>query len=124
MSLLNKLFKKTKKEVAKPREEKKVVEKTTAVVFKPGEILLSPHTAEKALAAQQLNQYVFKVAPFANKIMVAKEIKKNYNVKVVGVNIINIPRKARLVGKTKGFKTGYKKAIVTLAKGQTIEMAK
>ena len=60
----------------------------------------------------------------ANKIAVAKEVSKTYNVKVVNVNIINIPKKARRVGKTSGFKTGYKKAVVTLAPGQTIEAAK
>ena len=79
------------------------------------------HTAEKALAAQKLNQYVFKVDLGANKIMVANEVKKTYKVKVLNVNIINVPRRARKVGKTTGFKSGFKKAIVTLAPGQTIE---
>ena len=56
--------------------------------------------------------------------MIASEVKRTYNVKVTGVNIINIPRKARRVGKTVGFKKGYKKAVVTLASGQSIEIAK
>jgi len=86
--------------------------------------LIKLHTAEKALAAQKLNQYVFKVDSVANKIMVANEIKKTYKVKVLSVNIINIPRRSRRVGKTTGFKAGYKKAIVTLAPGQTIEAVK
>ncbi len=87
-------------------------------------LLIKLHTAEKALAAQKLNQYIFKVDSGANKIMVANEIKKTYKVKVLSVNIINIPRRVRKVGKTTGFKSGFKKAIVTLAPGQTIEMAK
>lgn len=84
--------------------------------------ILFPHTTEKALNGQKLNQYVFKVSSSANKIMIAGEVKKTYNVKVAGVNIINIPKKARRVGKTVGFKKGYRKAIVMLAKGQTIEL--
>lgn len=79
------------------------------------------HTAEKAIAGQKLNQYVFRVDSGANKIMVANEVKKTYKVKVLSVNIINVARKVRRVGKTLGFKTGYKKAIITLAPGQSIE---
>ncbi len=71
-----------------------------------------------------MNQYIFKVGSAANKIMVANEIKKTYNVKVLNVNIINVPGRTRRVGKTVGFKAGYKKAIVTLASGQTIEAVK
>ena len=136
MTLLNKLFRKTKKEEAKRepiKEEKpssaeategKKVEAPKKRVILESKILVSPHTAEKALADQKLNHYVFKVSPAANKIMIANEVKKNYNVKVIKVNIVNIPKKARRVGRTKGFRAGYKKAIVTLAPGQTIEAAK
>ncbi|MDO8743311.1 MAG: 50S ribosomal protein L23 [Candidatus Azambacteria bacterium] len=88
---------------------------------KKSDIIISPHTAEKALMAQKLNQYVFKVGPNANKIIIAKEVKKNYGVKVLKVSIINVRKKARRVGKTQGFKAGYKKAVVTLPFGQTIE---
>lgn len=127
MSLINKLFKKTKKEEAKEsiKEEKKEEKKAEApkkLVILESKILVSPHTAEKALMDQKLNHYVFKVSPAANKIMIANEVKKNYNVKVIKVNIVNIPRKARRVGKTQGFRAGYKKAIVILAPGQTIEI--
>ena len=136
MSLINKLFGKTpastKVTAGKKKEEKPVaasVEEKKPVGFPvkkkiDSAVLISPHTAEKAIAGQKLNQYVFKVGSRTNKIAVAKEVSKTYNVKVVNVNIINIPKKARRVGKTSGFKTGYKKAVVTLAPGQTIEAAK
>ena len=133
MSLINKLFKKTststkparrsaevkenKKEESKFESETK---KSTAVL--KSDILLSPLATEKAVSGQSLNKYIFKITSSANKIEVAKAVGKNYNVKVVSVNIVNIPRKARRVGKTKGFKSGYKKAIVTLATGQSIEI--
>ncbi len=92
--------------------------------FLASKVLIAPHTAEKAMAGQKLDQYIFRVASSANKIIISDEIKKNYNVKVLKINVINVPRKTRRVGKTSGFKAGYKKAIVTLASGQTIEMAK
>lgn len=136
MTLLNKLFKKSSSftkvsEDKKPRkkapeeiiETSKKLEPTKKVIdLKSGGILISPITAEKALSGQSLNQYTFKVISSANKIEVAKAVAKTYNVKAVSVNIINIPKKARRVGKTLGFKAGYKKAIVTLAKGQSIEI--
>ena len=136
MSLINKLFKKTsvstkvttskRKEEAKkePIKEEKKAEAPKKRVVLESKILISSHTAEKALMDQKLNHYVFKVSPTANKIMIANEVKKNYNVKVIKVNIVNIPKKARRVGRTKGFRAGYKKAIITLAPGQTIEAAK
>ncbi|MCX6813964.1 MAG: 50S ribosomal protein L23 [Candidatus Azambacteria bacterium] len=135
MTLLNKLFKKSKREVEKKEpsfsaksadteDKEKKAEAPKKQIILESKILSSFHTTEKALAGQKLNQYVFKVSSQANKIMIAKEVKKNYKVKVVKVNIVNIPRKARRVGKTSGFRAGYKKAIVTLASGQTIEMTK
>ena len=84
--------------------------------------ILLPHTTEKALNGQKFNQYVFRISAGVNKIMIADEVRRTYNVKVTNVNIVNIPRKARRVGRTLGFKKGYKKAIVALASGQTIEM--
>jgi len=131
MALLNKLFKKSKREVEKKEpsfvkamegKEEKIAEAPKKQVILESKILISSHTAEKALMDQKLNHYVFKVSPAASKIMIANEVKKNYNVKVIKVNIVNIPKKARRIGRTKGFRAGYKKAIVTLAPGQTIEL--
>ena len=138
MPFLNKLFGKNKKpsfaspapelrRAGKATEGKPVAveqqkEKVKPAVILKSDILLSPITTEKAVSSQSLNKYIFKVSPKANKIEIAKSVGRAYNVKAVSVNIINIPRKVRRVGKTKGFKAGYKKAIVTLAKGQTIEV--
>lgn len=91
-------------------------------LFSKSDILLSPINTEKAMSLQGMGRYIFKIAPGANKIEVSKAIGKAYNVKVASVNIINVPKKARQVGRTKGFKAGYKKAVVTLAKGQSIEI--
>ena|SRR3989344_9235344 len=132
MPLLNKLFGKSKPTVGRVETPQKAepVKKVAEFSAKGGSasggtsdsILLSPLATEKAVSGQSLNKYIFKITSSANKIEVAKAVGKNYNVKVVAVNIVNIPRKARRVGKTKGFKSGYKKAIVTLATGQSIEI--
>lgn len=128
MPFLNKLFSKAKKKEKKIAEtqikpvlaeQKKIA---TPAVFSKSDILLAPINTEKAMSGQSIGRYVFKVSPNANKIEISKAIGKAYNVKAVSVNIINVPRKIRQVGKTKGFKSGYKKAIITLAKGQTIEV--
>ncbi len=120
MPLLNKLFGKSSS-FAKATEDKAEPVKKVAEL-KPGGILVSPITTEKAVSGQSLNKYIFKVASSANKIDIIKAVSKTYNVKAVSANIINIPKKARQVGKTRGFKSGFKKAIVTLEKGQSIEV--
>lgn len=85
-------------------------------------ILKTPHMTEKAIDLGKENKYVFKVAPESNKNEIKKAVQELYGVKVVGVNIINIPRKKRRLGKSEGFKTGLKKAIVKVAKGEKIEI--
>ena len=84
--------------------------------------LIKLHTTEKALTGQKLNKYVFEVDSDINKISIAGEIKKQYKVKPLSVNVINVPRKSKKIGKTQGFRPGYKKAVVSLAPGQTIEI--
>lgn len=86
-------------------------------------VLLSPHVTEKATELGERNKYVFKVRPNTNKIEIKKGVESLYGVDVVGVNIINIHRKKRRVGRRReGWKKGYKKAIVKVKKGQKIEV--
>jgi large subunit ribosomal protein L23 len=86
------------------------------------EILIKPLITEKAVNASQENKYIFIVNKKANKISVKEAISRKYNVKVEKVNIVNIK------GKTKYFKgipsktKSFKKAIVTLKKGEKIEI--
>ena len=84
-------------------------------------ILQAPHVTEKAINMGQENKYIFKISPEGNKSEVKKAVKELYGVNVVDVNIINIPKKKRRLGQNQGFKSGYKKAVVTLAKGEKIE---
>lgn len=85
-------------------------------------ILKSPHVTEKATDLAGKNQYVFRVFPEANKIETKKAIEDTYGVDVVSVRIINVPAKKRRLGRTKGMKAGYKKAIVRVKEGQKIEV--
>jgi len=83
-------------------------------------VLKEPHITEKS--SSKSNQYVFKVWPRTNKILVKREIEDVYGVKVKKVRIINIHSKKRKLGARQGYKPGYKKAIVMVEAGQKIEI--
>lgn len=85
-------------------------------------ILVFPRITEKAMALAEQGQYVFKVFKTANKIEIKKAINETYGVAVEKVRIVNVPRKQRRLGKIKGWKQGYKKAIITVKKGQKIDI--
>lgn len=89
-------------------------------------ILKYPRVSEKSALLAEANQYVFNVFPKANKIEIKQAVEKLYNVTVKQVRVVNIPPKKRRLGRTEGFrkglKTGYRKAIVALKKGQTIDI--
>lgn len=86
-------------------------------------ILLRPVVTEKAtLLREQSEQIAFFVDPKANKIEIAKAVEAAFSVKVEKVNVITVkPRKRVRQGRVKGRIAGYRKAYVTLAKGDKIE---
>jgi large subunit ribosomal protein L23 len=122
--------KEKKKKIAKPaetkkKEESKPLEIKTPKANKPGsawKVLKVPHITEKATDLSESNQYVFNVYSDSNKKEIKTEVENVYGVDVVAVNIINVPEKKRRLGKTKGVKSGYKKAIVKIKTGQKIEV--
>lgn len=120
--ILGNLFKKRKKKV-KPIKKEALVEKEPAKAFDSSSILLSPHVTEKVTMMSKDNQYVFKVFPRANKTEIRKAVEHLYKVKVIGVRIINVSGKKRRLGKSQGWKKGYKKAIIQVKQGQKIEAA-
>jgi large subunit ribosomal protein L23 len=104
----------------------------------PFDIILSKHLTEKSRVLEQLQfntsnpcvkkcdtpKYVFIVAKKANKQEIADAIEEIYSekkIKVVSVNTINIKPKARRMRGRPGMKSGFKKAIVTLEAGDSIE---
>ena len=82
----------------------------------------SPIITEKATILSEQNKTVFKVHEKANKRSIKKNIEKLFKVSVVKVNIINQKTKMKLKQGRKSYKSGYKKAIVTLKKGQSIDL--
>ncbi len=82
----------------------------------------SPIITEKATILSEQNKTVFKVHNKANKKNIKKNIEKLFKVNVVKVNIINQKTKVKMKQGKKSFKSGYKKAIVTLKKGQSIDL--
>jgi large subunit ribosomal protein L23 len=82
----------------------------------------NPIITEKATILSEQNKTVFKVHNKANKKTIKKNIEKLFKVNVIKVNIINRKRKLKLKQGKKTFKSGYKKAIVTLKKGQSIDL--
>jgi len=85
-------------------------------------ILKSPHITEKATDLASKNQYTFNVWERTNKIEIKKAIEDTYGVDVESVKIIRIHPKQRRLGRVSGWRKGYKKAIVKIAKGQKIEV--
>ena len=85
--------------------------------------IISPNITEKSTSLSDLNKIVFKVDKGANKKSIKKSIEKIFKVNVIKINTINIKEKTKLVRNKKTFKAGYKKAIITLKKGQSIDLA-
>ena len=86
------------------------------------DIILEPIVTEKSTNLSSLNKVVFKVAPFATKANIKKSVEKLFKVNVTKVNTINLHPRFKLVRGRVAKSSGYKKAIVTLKKGQSIDI--
>ena len=84
--------------------------------------IISPVITEKSTNLSEQNKIVFKINKNANKKNVKKSIEKIFKVNVIKVNIINKKTRIKLTRGRKVKVTGYKKAIITLKKGQTIDL--
>ena len=120
--------KKTDKNLDAKKVEKVKVSPTVRPIEKKKEgkfsydVVKEPHISEKASYLAQADKYVFKVYGNVNKPEIKKSVEGIYGVNVLNVNVIKIPKKKRRLGRTEGFKKGYEKAIVTIQKGQKIEI--
>ena len=85
--------------------------------------IISPAITEKATSLSVHNKVVFKVNSKANKNSIKRSIEKIFKVNVIKINTINLKSKTKIVRNKKSSKPGYKKAIVTLKKGQSIDLA-
>lgn len=86
------------------------------------DIIIAPVVTEKSMVNRQVNVYTFKVAKTATKTEIKHAVEKAFGVTVKSVNTLNTKSKRRRVGRYAGTTKTYKKAIVTLAEGSSIEM--
>ncbi|MBD0361690.1 MAG: 50S ribosomal protein L23 [Coleofasciculus sp. C3-bin4] len=86
------------------------------------DLVLRPIVTEKATLLLEQNKYVFEVILKATKPEIKAAIESLFDVKVTGINTIRPPRKKRRVGRFIGYKAQYKRAIVTLAAGDSITL--
>jgi len=134
MSVLNYFKKENSDEEKKSSQKKIVTEGADVKTEKPmtsvnaskselADLLLNaPHISEKGTLLQENNQYIFRVSRRANKSEIKKAVESLYKVKVISVNIINQPPQPKSLRGRSGFRSGYKKAIVSLKKGEQIEI--
>lgn len=105
-------------------EEKKEEKKSQAAqTVSPAlrAVLVRPRISEKSARENNSGKYIFEVTKGANKVSIKKAVEISYKVHVVKVNIINTDGKSRTFGKSAGRTSDFKKAIVTLKKGDKIE---
>ena len=85
--------------------------------------IISPNITEKSTSMSEFNKVVFKVHNRATKNYIKKSIEKIFKVSVVKINTIKQKGKSKIVRGKRSNKPGYKKAIVTLKKGQSIDLS-
>jgi large subunit ribosomal protein L23 len=91
------------------------------------EVLIKPIVTEKVTKlTEKSNRYAFQVDKRANKLEIKQAVESFYGIQVIEVNTMVVPAKSRVRfttrGVMKGRKPGYKKAIITVAKDQSIEL--
>lgn len=113
--------------IAKPKAEK--TEKKEQTAAKAGKlpadllhILVKPLVTEKSAILASHNQYAFRVAMEANRVQVKQAVKALYGVSPLSINIQRVRGKVVRFGKTSGQRQTWKKAIVTLPKGTSIDV--
>ena len=87
------------------------------------EVLISPILSEKSVTMKdEQNRYSFMVNPKANKTEIKKAVEKLFKVKVKAVRTANVRGKLHRVGRHEGFRSDWKKAMVTVQAGQKIDV--
>ena len=85
--------------------------------------IVSPNVTEKSTYLSEFNKVVFRVHDGASKNSIKRSIEKIFKVNVIKINTINLKGKTKIVKGKKSSTPGYRKAIVTLKKGQSIDLA-
>ncbi|MGM0640177.1 MAG: 50S ribosomal protein L23 [Thermotogota bacterium] len=85
------------------------------------DVIIKPILTEKSYMMMQENKYTFKVAKDANKIEIREAAELLFNVKVIDVKTMNYKPKPKRLGRSEGFRSSWKKAIIKLADGYVIK---
>ena len=88
----------------------------------PNQILLAPVVSEKSYELIEQRKYAFRVHPDAHKTQIRQAVEELFEVRVQAVNVIKVQPKPKRRGLIRGKKPGWKKAIVQLREGDTIEI--
>ncbi|KGF09459.1 MAG: 50S ribosomal protein L23 [Negativicoccus succinicivorans] len=86
------------------------------------DILIKPIVTEKSTALMAEGKYTFKVPLNANKYQIRDAVEEIFNVKVAAVSTMRVEGKKKRMGRFEGKRSDWKKAIVTLKEGETIEL--
>ncbi len=88
----------------------------------PNEVLLAPVVSEKSYSLIEDRKYSFRVHPDAHKTQIRQAVEELFDVQVQAVNVVTVQSKPKRRGQTRGRRPGWKKAIVQLREGQSIEI--
>ena len=88
----------------------------------PNEVLLAPVVSEKSYSLVEDRKYSFRIHPDAHKTQVRQAVEQLFGVHVESVNVLQVRSKPKRRGLTRGRKPGWKKAIVQLRAGESIEI--
>jgi large subunit ribosomal protein L23 len=92
------------------------------VSLHPSQVLLAPVVSEKSYSLLTDRKYAFKVHKDAHKTQIRQAVEQLFGVEVERVNILKVPAKPKRRGLTRGTRPGWKKAIVQLREGHSIEI--
>jgi large subunit ribosomal protein L23 len=92
------------------------------VSLHPNQVLLAPVVSEKSYELIDQRKYAFRVHPDAHKTQIRQAVEELFEVRVQAVNVIKVQAKPKRRGLIRGKKPGWKKAIVQLREGETIEI--
>lgn len=99
--------------------------KETKLAIHDFDVIIEPVVTEKTMKlTQDYNKVTVKVAKGTNKIQIKEAFEKLFGVKVINVNTSYVRAKAKRMGRYEGTVSGYKKAIITLAEGQSLDLTK
>ena len=88
----------------------------------PNQVLLAPVVSEKSYELIEQRKYAFRVHPDAHKTQIRQAVEELFEVRVQAVNVIKVQPKPKRRGLVRGKKPGWKKAIVQLREGESIEI--